>query len=96
MVKLFQDSSTIIALTYDGPKGPPKIAKEGSLAVAKKCGAQIMVISAKPTKNWTLQTWDNTIIPKPFSTINVNFSNIYIKTENINSKNITEFINKNS
>jgi len=96
MVKLFQDSSTIIALTNDGPKGPPKIAKEGSLAVAKKCGAQIMVISAKPTKNWTLHTWDNTIIPKPFSTINVIFSNIYIKAENINSKNITEFINKNS
>jgi len=96
MVVLFRNPSTIIALTNDGPKGPPKVAKDGSLAVAKKSGAQILVIRAKPSNNWVLNTWDHAIIPKPFSTINVNFSNIYKNTENISSKSITEFINNNS
>ena len=36
MILIFKDSSSVIAVTNDGPKGPPRIAKEGSLSVAKK------------------------------------------------------------
>ena len=96
MVTLFKNSTTIIALTNDGPKGPRHIAKEGSLAVAKKCGVQIMVISTQTNKKWTLGTWDKTIIPKPFSTLDVNFSDVYQDEDNIDSENITQFINENS
>ena len=96
MVTLFKNPTTIIALTNDGPKGPCHVAKEGSLAVAKKCGAQIMVISTQTNKKWTLRTWDKTIIPKPFSTLDVNFSDVYKDENKIDSKNITRFINENS
>ena len=96
MIWLFRDSSTIIALTNDGPKGPPKIAKEGSLSVAKKYNAQILCVSADADNKWVLKTWDKTIVPKPFLTIYIKFSSIYNDKDDINSKTITQFINSNS
>ena len=39
-----------------------------------KRGAQIIAISGTATKYWTLPSWDKTIIPKPFSTIHIQFA----------------------
>ena len=36
MKKKLEDSNSILALTNDGPKGPPKIAKSGSVKLAMK------------------------------------------------------------
>ena len=96
MMVLFKDSSSIIALTNDGPQGPPKIAKEGSVSVAEKYNAQIISISANSTKNWRLGSWDKTLLPKPFSTVYIKFSSIYPKNQKINAESITTFINSNS
>ena len=96
MMALFKDPSTIIALTNDGPKGPPFIAKEGSLSIAKKYNALILSVVSKPTGSWVLPTWDKTIVPKPFSTIYVQFSEVFSSDDEINSANITNFINSNT
>jgi len=96
MITLFGDPSTIVALTNDGPQGPPKIAKEGSLSVAKKYNAQILCVSANINNKWKLNSWDQTLIPKPFSTITIHFSSSFKKHAEINSSNITDFINSNS
>ena len=95
MMRLFEDSSTIITITNDGPKGPKKIAKEGSLSVAKKYNAQILAVSAKVSRCWLLRSWDQTIIPKPFSTICIKFSDVYASTKDVNQNTITSFINAN-
>ena len=74
MINLFHNKNSIIALTNDGPKGPAYVAKPGSVALAKKCGAQILTVSGTATKYWILPSWDKTIIPKPFSTIHIQFA----------------------
>ena len=96
MMILFKNSSTLVALTNDGPQGPARIAKEGSLSVAKKYNAQIISIAAKPSKSWRLNSWDKTLLPKPFSTICIKFSKVYPDSQEINANQITKFITSNS
>ena len=52
LTQVFQNSSSIIAITNDGPKGPPCIAKEGSYKIAKRANAQIISIFGGSTKFW--------------------------------------------
>ena len=51
----------------DGPKGPKYIAKPGVCLLAKKTGNPIMPFVVIPQKYWTINSWDNLQIPKPFS-----------------------------
>ena len=97
LVELFKKSDSIIAITNDGPKGPPQIAKRGSTLLAYKHDAQILSVSAVPSSFWTLKTWDSAIIPKPFSTIHVRFGDCFVgfKKENAEVKEISEYINYN-
>ena len=95
MIKIFKQPTSIIAITNDGPKGPPLVAKEGSVSVANKYDAQIIAVAATASKYWHLNSWDQTIIPKPFSTIYIHFSKPYHNTDDITSEKITEFINLN-
>jgi len=58
-----------IAITPDGPTGPKEIVKDGALLIAYKTGKPIIpgifIIKSK----WQLKSWDNFIIPKPFSPV---------------------------
>ncbi len=74
LIKLFKQDNTIVAITNDGPKGPPMVAKRGSAMLALKNNAQIIAITAEASKHWILPSWDRTVIPKPFSTIHIQFS----------------------
>ena len=95
MMTIFKNPNSIITLTNDGPKGPPRVAKQGALSVAEKCNAQIVAISADIDNKWVLNTWDKTIMPKPFSTIYIKISNVFDDSRPINSDTITRFINQN-
>tara|TARA_B100000959_G_C14909211_1_gene594392 strand:+ start:438 stop:1064 length:627 start_codon:yes stop_codon:yes gene_type:complete len=95
IIFLSKDPSSIIAISNDGPQGPPMVAKPGSLSAAEKYGYQLVVISGFSTKRWELQTWDKTFIPKPFSAIYINFSNIYPSNLKMDSENVGDFINQN-
>jgi len=82
LIKLFKKDSSIIAITNDGPKGPPMVAKKGSVALALKNNAQIIAITGEASRYWKLPSWDGTIIPKPFTTIYIQFSK-HLNDENI-------------
>ena len=94
MIVLFKDSSTIITVTSDGPKGPRKIPKMGSVDAAYKHGANIIAASGISSRFWTLPSWDQTKIPKPFSTIYICFSSHH-KEKKPSEKSITNLINNN-
>ena len=94
MILLFKKTQSIITVTSDGPKGPRKIAKMGSIDVAYKYQAVIIAASAISSRYWTLPSWDKTKIPKPFSTIYIKFSHPY-NDEPPTQKRMTSFINKN-
>ena len=56
-----------IAITVDGPKGPPRHVKEGVVYLSQKTGAPILPVAVKFESYWELNTWDRLIIPKPFT-----------------------------
>ena len=65
MSNLFKNENAAIIVTVDGPKGPRKVAKEGSVKLAKKYNVPIVAASAISSSFWELPSWDKTKIPKP-------------------------------
>lgn len=56
-----------MAFTVDGPKGPKYVVKSGAVLLAKKTGNPILPLSVEIERFWTIKSWDNLQIPKPFS-----------------------------
>lgn len=73
LIQIFSTPKSIVAVTNDGPKGPPKKTKPGALKVAIKHNARIIGMTSGVSSFWRLKTWDKTILPKPFSTITISF-----------------------
>ena len=74
MTKIFKRGG-IIAVTNDGPKGPPRIAKSGSIGLAIKNNVKIITITGSATKYWEMKSWDRFMLPKPFGEIKIVVSN---------------------
>lgn len=53
--------------TIDGPRGPRYIAKPGPVLLAKKAGVPVNCFYIAVERAWILNSWDQMIIPKPFS-----------------------------
>lgn len=66
MARLMRAGCTT-AFTIDGPKGPPYVAKMGAVLLAKKSGQPIVPVTMALGKYWTVPSWDNFQIPKPFT-----------------------------
>lgn len=56
-------------ITPDGPRGPRQELKPGVLALARKTGAWVVPVCVGYTRAWRLKTWDQMLIPKPFSKV---------------------------
>lgn len=63
----------VILITPDGPRGPKYEIKPGVIKAAAATSALTIPFSWSASSFWQLNTWDNLIIPKPFSTIVVQF-----------------------
>jgi lysophospholipid acyltransferase (LPLAT)-like uncharacterized protein len=59
----------IVGFTLDGPRGPARVAKPGAAWLAKKTGNPVLPFHIEASNCWTLRSWDNSQIPKPFSTV---------------------------
>jgi len=53
----------------DGPVGPARIAKIGSVILARKTQVPLIPILWSADRYWMLNTWDRYLIPKPFARI---------------------------
>ena len=56
-----------VAFTIDGPRGPRFVAKPGPVLLARATGAPMVAFHIAVQKTWILNTWDRSMIPKPFS-----------------------------
>jgi hypothetical protein len=56
-----------VAFTIDGPRGPRFVAKPGPVLLARATGAPMVAFHIALEKPWILNTWDGSMIPKPFS-----------------------------
>jgi lysophospholipid acyltransferase (LPLAT)-like uncharacterized protein len=60
-----------VAITPDGPKGPPRVFKPGALMLARLTGAPVIPVGVWVRKAWKLNSWDGFLIPRPFGRIEV-------------------------
>ena len=94
MVVLYKKTFSIITITPDGPLGPRKQAKPGAFHVAKKYNTPVFLVAATATRFWSLPSWDQTRIPKPFSTVYIRFSSLSTKNV-LDSAYISQKMNQN-
>tara|TARA_B100001057_G_C22641707_1_gene868506 strand:- start:83 stop:775 length:693 start_codon:yes stop_codon:yes gene_type:complete len=66
MIKAVENGESV-AITPDGPKGPKEIVKEGIIKLSQTTGAPIVPLFWKVKNYKKLNSWDNFIIPFPFS-----------------------------
>jgi len=62
-----------LAITPDGPRGPPRRCKPGVVRLAARSGLPIVPVAARPVWGWQLRSWDRFIVPRPFTVIHVEF-----------------------
>ncbi len=56
-----------VAFTIDGPRGPKYVAKPGPVLLARETGLPMAAFYVALSNAWVLKTWDEMLIPKPFS-----------------------------
>jgi hypothetical protein len=62
-----------MAITADGPRGPKYVAKPGAAHLAQMTGNYVGAFYVLPQRAWTLRSWDNFLIPKPFSRVVITY-----------------------
>lgn len=53
----------------DGPRGPRGIVKPGLIVMAQLSAVPIFPVYISCDRAWILNSWDRTVVPKPFSTV---------------------------
>ena len=97
MTKIFSKGG-MIAVTNDGPKGPARIAKSGSIGLAIKNNVKIISVTGSATKYWQVKSWDRFMLPRPFGKIQIVVSAPMEITEQLSTSEeevrfLSEFIN---
>ncbi len=68
------DENYSVAITPDGPTGPPNKMKAGAVVAAKKTGIPLILLGVHYNNAKKLNSWDSFRIPKPFSKVCVVYS----------------------
>jgi lysophospholipid acyltransferase (LPLAT)-like uncharacterized protein len=61
------EQNRVAAFTIDGPRGPKHVAKQGPVLLARNTRMPIVCYHIALERKWTLHSWDETMIPKPFT-----------------------------
>ena len=70
-----------LAITPDGPRGPAKTMAPGVAIVARRAGVPVIAAAASASKAWRLKSWDQFMIPRPFATVHVAYSDAVYVTD---------------
>jgi lysophospholipid acyltransferase (LPLAT)-like uncharacterized protein len=70
MIHAIKDRGSVIMITADGPRGPVREIKDGTIHIAKLTGAAIIPVSWYASRRKVFEnSWDKFMIPAPFSRI---------------------------
>jgi len=58
-----------VGFAVDGPRGPARRVQPGAVWLAKLTGNPVVPFHMEASSRWSLDTWDRTQIPKPFTTV---------------------------
>lgn len=67
MIEILRQNKNVFAITPDGPQGPAKIPKPGTIRAAQKTGAVIIPVAGQSTRRWSFKNWDTFYLTKPFA-----------------------------
>jgi len=71
-----------VGIIPDGPRGPRYVVQEGIIRLAHLTGAPILPVMYGARRKKTLSSWDQCIIPYPFTKIVVIFGeSIYVSRD---------------
>jgi len=74
MVRSVEQEKSQVLITADGPKGPARRIKAGTVQLASKTGAAVIPISWKGSRVKVLEkSWDRFVVPLPFGRIHFAF-----------------------
>ncbi len=73
IVELLSKPNNVFAITPDGPKGPAKIPKPGTVRAAQKTGIPIIPVAGRSRRSWGFTNWDTFYVTKPFTRIELIF-----------------------
>ncbi len=62
-----------LGVSPDGPKGPPRVFKPGALVAAQLAEIPVVPLVVRPGGAWNFNSWDQFMVPKPFSSIEVEY-----------------------
>jgi lysophospholipid acyltransferase (LPLAT)-like uncharacterized protein len=82
LVKTLKKKDEIVVVTPDGPRGPKYKIKQGIVFAAKKTSAPIIPLTWVSSRYWKLNSWDELMIPKPFSKISIAFGDAFVLDAN--------------
>ncbi|HSD64321.1 MAG TPA: lysophospholipid acyltransferase family protein [Ignavibacteriaceae bacterium] len=88
----FAKNGYSIAITPDGPKGPPYKLKAGAVVSAKKSHLPLVLVGIGFKKKWFLKSWDSFQIPKFFTMVNVIYSDPVYVSENLGREETSQII----
>jgi lysophospholipid acyltransferase (LPLAT)-like uncharacterized protein len=81
-----------IAVTPDGPKGPPRKMKAGAVIAAKRSDVPLVLLGAGYNKKRNLKSWDSFEIPKFFSRVNIIYSDPFYISRDLDYNQTSEMI----
>jgi lysophospholipid acyltransferase (LPLAT)-like uncharacterized protein len=58
-----------LVFTPDGPKGPPRVVKDGVIFAAQATGLPIVPVAFAASRKKRLRSWDRMIVPLPLSRV---------------------------
>jgi lysophospholipid acyltransferase (LPLAT)-like uncharacterized protein len=69
LARSLQDGAALAGMALDGPRGPRRIPKIGSLWLAQRTEAPVIPVWVDAPKSFRLKSWDRCVIPLPFSKV---------------------------
>jgi len=81
-----------IAITPDGPTGPPRVMKAGAVIIAQRSGIPLVLCGVACKNKYTFNSWDKFEVPKFFSKVIIKYSDPIIVDEHISREETSKII----
>jgi lysophospholipid acyltransferase (LPLAT)-like uncharacterized protein len=79
------------AIVADGSQGPPQVVQAGSILLASRTGAPILPMLWSASRYYAVNSWDRTVIPKPFSRIDFFYGEPLVIPKGLKADGIEEY-----
>ena len=93
LIKLLEQK-TSVAITPDGPLGPPEKIQSGVVLLAKYSGVPIIPWHYEADSQWRLKSWDRHKIPKPFTAVVESYGEPFLVPKDLSTEGVSEYCEK--